>query len=140
MQREWSASMSISKKTRVVEYSPYKVVVSESSAEIGFYRTVLADSAFQEESLKDLDVSDLKALSRRLLHTMLYPAMIASVIEHEGFDSWPITFEEFANLPETFEARWETATYELNPHWRPQDLEDSSKEEDQKKVTKATPD
>jgi len=50
-----------------------------------------------------------------------YPDLIAAahkiiIDEVEGV----LTFDQFVALPEAFVIQWESAVYELNPHWLPQ--------------------
>lgn len=127
-------------KTQLIEYPDLNITltISESSARVGLYRTLLSDDAIREESLKaTLEEGPLgtQEISDRILHTVLYPAMIASVVEQTGFDHWPLTFQEFSEIPEGLEVLWETATFNLNPHWRPSDI---NIQEAEKKVTGST--
>lgn len=104
----------------VVEYNGIRLVVRSANVEIGMYRNMLADQARAEEAERgELPAGDLLEISRRVLHTMIYPSLIAATVEHEGID-WPITFDAFRELDEPFEAQWEKAVYALNPHWLPQ--------------------
>jgi len=123
------------KVTKVVKYEGYELTISVANAESGMYRTLLIEQAQAEESLeKD---TDLKALSRRLLHTILYPSMIAAVEEQKGFAEWPVSFTEFRKLPEPFMIEWEQAVFSLNGHWQPKLPEEPAKV--QKKAMKSTP-
>ena len=100
-----------------VTYESYTVTVRPATVAIGMYRSVLINQAVQEEG--EPGEGDLLVFSRRILHTMIYPSLIAATVKQEGFDHWPLTFEEFQELPEQFEAAWETAVYNHNQHWKP---------------------
>jgi hypothetical protein len=123
------------KVTKVVKHEGYELTIGIADAESGMYRTLLIEQAQSEEAeLKD---ADLKALSRRLLHTILYPSMIAAVLEQKGFEEWPMPFSEFRKLPEPFVMEWEQAVFSLNGHWQPKLPEEPAKV--QKKAMKSTP-
>lgn len=122
-------------KKKTVKYENYELTIGIANAESGMYRTLLIEQAQSEEAeLKD---TDLKALSRRLLHTILYPSMIAAVLEQKGFAEWPVPFGEFRQLPEPFVMEWEQAVFSLNGHWQPKLPEEPAKV--QKKAMKSTP-
>jgi hypothetical protein len=118
---------------KTIKYEGYELTVDVANAESGMYRTLLIEQAQAEEGET---MGDLKALSRRLLHTILYPSMIAATVEQKGFDIWPIPFDEYCKLPEMFMIEWETTVFELNKHWQPKVPE--SQETLQKKATKST--
>jgi hypothetical protein len=106
--------------TLPVEFDNIRLVVRSASVSVGLLRTLLTEQARKEEAARgDMADGDTVELSRRILHTMIYPSLIAAVVEHEGIDPWPPTFEQFAEFPEQLEAKWEKAVYELNPHWLP---------------------
>lgn len=119
---------------KVVKYEDYELTVGVANAESGMYRTLLIEQAQAEEGGV---MGDLKALSRRLLHTVLYPSMIAATEEWKGFDKWPISFDDYCKLPEPFVMEWEVAVFELNKHWQPKVPE--PEEVIQKKQTRSTP-
>jgi hypothetical protein len=120
--------------TKTVKFEEYELTIGIANAESGMYRTLLIEQAQAEESTS-LD-ADLKGLSRRLLHTVLYPSMVAAVLEQKGFAEWPIPFSEFRKLPEPFVIEWEQAVFSLNGHWQPKLPEEPAKV--QKKATKST--
>lgn len=118
----------------------YHLEISSSTAEVGIYRTLLAERVVEEENaLGEAPVGDLKKISRRILHTILFPAMIACVTAQSGFESWPPSFDEFCKIPEHFEMEWEEKTFRLNPHWKPQIPSEAQMEAYRKKVTSSTP-
>ncbi len=116
-----------------------QLVLSTATAEIGIYHTILADHAIQEEKASVEVLGDLKSISRRVLHTVLYPAMIACVINQSGFDHWPISFEEFCQVPESLEVPWEEMAYRLNPHWMIPSPTPEEEKDLRKKVTPTIP-
>jgi hypothetical protein len=101
-----------------IKFGQYKVVVQAATVSIGMYRSILINNAVQEEDAIAPVEGNLQYLARRILHTMIYPTLIAGTVEAEGFEHWPITFAEFAELPEEMEPLWENAVFELNPHWK----------------------
>jgi hypothetical protein len=122
-------------KVKVVKYEDYELTIGIANAESGMYRTLLIEQA-QAEEAEQKDV-DMKALSRRLLHTILYPSMIAAVQEQKGFAEWPVPFGEFRKLPEPCVIEWEQAVFALNGHWQPKLPEEPAKV--QKKRMNSTP-
>jgi hypothetical protein len=101
-----------------VTYENYSVTVRPATVAIGMYRSVLINQAVQEEG-EPSEGDDLQTFARRILHTMIYPSLIAATVKAEGFEHWPLTFSEFQELPEQFEASWEVAVYNHNQHWKP---------------------
>jgi hypothetical protein len=100
---------------------------------MGMLRSVLVGNASNGLNPADdsLDGDALSQTARWIMRRVLYPALIAATVEH-NFDHWPISFEEFQELPEPFEIAWEEATYDLNPHWRVR--KEAPTEADQKKA------
>src|SRR3990172_4408689 len=106
---------------RTITYEGYKVTVTVADAEMGMYRTLLIEQAQAEEDEAEKTAprseTNLKGFAKRLLHTILYPSLIAAVVDHEGFEIWPVPFTVFAKLPEPLVIEWETAVFDLNKHW-----------------------
>ena len=99
-------------KTEKIELGKYKITVAEATTLMGMRRTMLRlDGA---EKSKDIDDDAL-----RILQSITYPDLIATVTENKGFTEWPISFEAFLDLPERLTGKWEDAVYRLNPHWLP---------------------
>lgn len=46
-----------------------------------------------------------------------YPALVASVVEAEGFPHWPPTLDEFAALPAGLWDKWTEVTKRRCPDW-----------------------
>ncbi len=125
-------------ETKVVKYGKYRVVVGVATVLDGIRRTTLAAKAIAEEQSAG-ESNDMEYVLRRFAHTVVYPAMVASVKEQSGFDTWPIPFDEFCQLPDDFVLQWEAATYELNPHWSPQPpATEAEVEEKKRKARKST--
>lgn len=104
-------------KTREIVYEGFRVVVRPANYRIGLTRTLLMDQA-RRETPGEPDVSDAEALALAFGRVMLWPALVAPVVEHDGFDHWPPTADELLDMPEPFVSVWEQAVYALNPHWR----------------------
>ena len=101
------------------------VVVGEATYAMGLHRTLL----IQEQAEFTIDVSTPENRAKGLLLSLFYPSMIASVVEQEGFEVWPISRDDFVSLPEALMAEWEQATFELNPHWVPETPEKPEEED-----------
>jgi len=100
-------------KTRVIEYQDdelnVRLVVARANMQAGMCRTrlqLLAESA-------DDDNEDIKLLRR-----FSYPDVIAATVDVEGIP-WPLSFEDYVQLPERLGLLWERAVYDLNPSWLP---------------------
>src|SRR3989304_6351262 len=103
-----------------IEFGKYKIVVGEATTLMGMRRTMLrVDGIDKIEEVSDDGL--------RILYSITYPDLIAAVVENDGFSSWPISFEDFLELPERLTRQWETVVYRLNPHWQP-GFEDEEKE------------
>lgn len=61
---------------------------------------------------------DLAAIAESFGKCVLWPSLVAPVVEHAGFEHWPPTPDEFLALPEAFVLEWERTVYTLNPQWR----------------------
>ena len=100
-------------ETRIVERgeSPdrVRIVVARANVRRGMIRTRLKAEA-QQSGETDPDLL--------ILRLFTYPDLVASAIEIDGLD-WPMTFDTFLDLPETLVIDWESAAYDLNPHWLP---------------------
>lgn len=98
-------------RRKLVHWRGYRVVVSEASVMMGLERQRLVTEAKLDELPVEL----------QLLAVSSYPDCISCVIEHQGFEEWPVSFEVWGNeIPNKFVKQWEDAVYELNPHWLPQ--------------------
>jgi len=135
---------------RVVSYKDdeYDVTfeVVQSDGRRGMYRSLLRDEAISDlvKSRPDPVEGEIPApiseddnmwnMSDELLHVHFYPCMIAGTRQATGFSHWPITYVEYALLPEGMLIAWEEAIFGLNPQWKLKpDLDDNK---DLKKSTK----
>lgn len=122
------------------EESSYSVTVYKANTEMGMRKTLLEELA-QVDAAPVTDYKDIPSLSKRLVQTLLYPNLIACVIENEGFQQWPPSYEQFAGLPDKFVAEWERTVFEINAHWAPKpNLTKEQAEALQKKATNSTRD
>jgi len=103
-----------------VAHGDLSVTVTEATALVGMRRTRLKLEAHQADE-QDVD--------RRWLHELTYADLVACVVASDGFDPWPPVFDDFVELPDAFVVRWETAVYDLNPHWLPQKTEAAEKKD-----------
>ena len=100
-------------ETRVVEYGDgpdrVRIVVARANVRRGMIRTRLKAEA-QQAGETDPDLL--------ILRWITYPDLTASAIEVDGLE-WPMSFDQFLDLPEPLCIDWEAAAYDLNPHWIP---------------------
>lgn len=106
-------------KSLNIAHGNYNLTVSEANVLSGMRRSVL--KAKVENNPADDDAV-------RILRFLTYPDLISAVTENSGFEHWPPTFEQFLELPEALAEKWERAVYELNPHWRAGEDEQTSEE------------
>jgi len=117
-------------KTRVVEYQDDELdikltVAGPANTRRGMIRSLLIETEKarieQERSERNgsegTHIPDMGEVSENMLRTVYYPAFIAATIQAEGFEHWPISPEEFLELPEPLSIEWEKAVAELNPKW-----------------------
>lgn len=134
-------------KTISVEYQDddldIKLEIGEANVRMGMHRSLLIDKVTADLERSGNGASeDLEKAALDLLAVKFYPAFIAGVISHEGFDHWPVTFEEYIELPEMLCIKWENAVFTLNPHWAIslpvlEDLGDMPKDEREEAEKKA---
>lgn len=126
-------------KEKIVTYQSDELnvtlVISEATVRMNLLRTLLLEesSPLPKEDATETDQVIPPLLGRQMdsiLRVFLYPALISSVKSQMGFDHWPISYQEFCNLPDKLEVPWEEATFELNPHWQP-DMEPSEQEKEE---------
>lgn len=109
--------------TQVVEFEgdgvKARLTVAAATVRMGIERTIMQNGARRFEDEPGV----------ALLRRFTWPDLVASTVEGEieienggavkvrpVFD---LTFEEWLELPEALVISWETAVYELNPHWLP---------------------
>lgn len=111
------------------------LVIGKADIRMGLRRSLMIEKqqSLLEEKLVGLE-NALDMWAEASMRTVMYPSMVMSVVRQEGFDEWPIAFEEFASgIPEEFAITWEETVFKLNPHWIPQ-LDEESLEEARKKA------
>ena len=87
------------------------LTVVRATAKIGIDRYLLASKGnIENETETD------EAL--KILRLMLYPDLMVSTKDVTGI-KFPLTFEEFIELPEELINDWADAVYKCNPQWRP---------------------
>lgn len=88
---------------------------------------VLTDIAAQDDDSADDDPTAGNGHSPEILTLMagslaariLYPDLIACVVEADGLDVEALTVDAFLELPDRLINAWDAVVYELNPHWLP---------------------
>jgi hypothetical protein len=93
-------------KTEVV-YQDVRLVLSEASILISMRRYRLMEEA---RAVKESDPD------RAFLRESVYPNLVAATVEATGIP-WPLTFEEFVELPEALWDAWSLANRKVNKHW-----------------------
>lgn len=107
---------------QVVEYKGVRIVVQRATARIGTKRSVLSYRGAEQAAQDPEEVA--------VLRTITYPDLTAPVREASGtieleagrsvdFSSWPVSFEDFCELPDDLIWAWEKTVYDVNPHWSP---------------------
>jgi hypothetical protein len=105
--------------SKIVEYSgngiEARIVVSAANVLQGMKRTRLRNARGDLEG---------KAEEVIIASVFTYPDLMAAAreISISGIEGDP-TFDQFCQLPEAFVVQWESAVYDLNPHWLPQDTD-----------------
>lgn len=125
--------MGLREKTITYEHEnlgEIELVVGEASVLMGMARTRLS---MMGRAAKEEDPD------RALLLTFSYPDVIAATKSAEGLPSWPLSFDDFLELPESLLVEWEAVVYELNPGWLLTGQKEDG-EEAQKKATSSTED
>lgn len=110
--------MAIERKTQAIEYGGYKIVVSEATTLQGMRRTMMRIKA-ADENAKDDEGPNAADDGIKILRSITYPDLMSVVVDSEGFELWPISFDVFLNLPDALVGEWERVAYDLNPHWLP---------------------
>lgn len=109
-------------KTKLIEFDngdvQARIEVGEATVLMGARRSRLR---FEADGENDPD--------RKLVRLFVYPDLIAAAkaINVSGIDGVP-TFDQFLQLPEALVAQWESATFDLNPHWLPSEPDEKKAE------------
>jgi hypothetical protein len=91
------------------------VTVCPATYRMGLRRTLLMEQ--ERKAIKDKGEVEVD-LASSVGASMIYPTLIAAVVDHAGFDAWPPTSDQVMDMPEGFVMVWEKAAYECNPQWR----------------------
>jgi hypothetical protein len=107
---------------QVVEYHndewDVRLVVTQATVREGVTRTIRQQVARSEVGDTPPDPKlDPVGFGLYVLQVMTLPDLLAATIEQSGLPSWPLSFEDFLTLPDSFNSEWEQAVYKLNPHW-----------------------
>lgn len=108
-------------KEQIIEVRGYTFKVVEATMRHGIERGLLI--ADGQQAVKD-DPKMHRSL--QVLRLYLYPDLIAVT------EDCPITFEEFASMPDECYTPWSNAVYELNPHWQIKDPKKVAKDAEKK--------
>jgi len=146
--------------TKTVEYlvegdeaeaTSIRLVIGQATVLMGMKRAVLQGSAEswvasqRAEVLGDIQTDDdptagnghrpeiLVLMAGSLAARILYPDLIACVVEADGLDVGGLTVDAFLELPDRLTGAWEAVVYELNPHWLPGPRADTQAEADAEK-------
>lgn len=102
-------------RTLTVTHKDQTVVVGAATVRQGMERTQLRlEGRKVEESDTGLSI----------LRLFTYPDLAAATVSATGIP-WPLTFEQFLELPDALVGQWEKAVYALNPHWLPPEAENT---------------
>lgn len=96
---------------KVISLNGYSVTITEATALQGMRHSLLRENTA---------IANTDDEATRIFKRFFYPAMVASVTDHSGFEVWPPSFDQVADLPDKFAVEWMDAAWELNPHWKPQ--------------------
>jgi hypothetical protein len=102
-------------QSRVVTYQNGELTVKLTVVAASILVSV-ARSLLRTDASKALDANPDAPQAVRILHRWTYPDLIAATVAAEGIP-WPLSFDDFAALPEELGDLWSRAVYELNPHW-----------------------
>lgn len=108
-------------KTKTITTEDITLTVSEASVMMGTRRGVLRGDAMRTEVENERPEA-------WLLRVITFPDLVAATTDATGID-WPLTFDDFCDLSETFVNQWTDAVYALNPHWRPTKAGEEEKNE-----------
>lgn len=111
----------------VVEFGSAKITIGRATGLVGMQRSLLA---YRDAEKNRADEPE----ANKIFRSITYPDLVAPVLSAEGtvaiFDDqgeeiqvdlsqWPPTLEEVMQFPDELIYTWESAVYQLNPHWDP---------------------
>jgi hypothetical protein len=105
--------MSKKQQTLTIELedeSPVILTIERATARMGvarFQMMLAGDEANKTETDEAL----------KPLRLITYPDCITATVKAEGIP-WPLSFADFADLPEQVVNQWIEAVYQVNPQWR----------------------
>ena len=94
----------------ILDDAEVTITVVRASAKIGIERYLLANKGVEENKTEPSE-------ALKILRVMLYPDLTVATIKVTGMP-YPLTFEEFVELPEDLVTLWSEAVYKCNPQWR----------------------
>lgn len=110
----------LKRKSKTITYGGFVFTVEQASLQMGLKRELLHQATNRN------NVESLETLAIKLT----YPDVSVAVVKVEGDLNWPLSIDEYSELPEDLCSQLERATYELNPTW---DVIRSDPAEDKKK-------
>lgn len=96
-------------RVKIIKRDGLAVEVRTASVLMGVRRVLV---------LRDLKVEEEGDEALRYLK-VLYANLISCSSPIDGFGEWPIGFDKFCELPETFVTEWASAVFEINRDWDP---------------------
>lgn len=94
----------------ILDDAEVAITVVRASAKIGIERYLLASKGAEENKNENSE-------ALKILRLMLYPDLTVATTEVTGMP-YPLTFDEFIELPEDLINVWAEAVYKCNPQWR----------------------
>lgn len=95
------------------------VTVARANALMGMQRSIASYEGVKDEIDQEAPgPANPQQQAARVLRSVTYPDLTACTVEARGIP-WPLTFEDFCELPDDFIVHWERAAYQVNPHWNP---------------------
>lgn len=119
-----------------VDGQAVRLTVTRATTLTGTRRSILIYKAMEEmqKAKEDGQPPDDAIM---VLKTSTYPTIVAGTKQAEGIP-WPLSFDQFCELPDRLVFEWESAIFELNPHWNPAGDIEAEKAEQEKKVSTST--
>ncbi len=123
--------MSEKQKTLTLTLDDKQVALTivRATARVGVERYLLTSAGVEANKSEPSE-------ALKILHLTLYPDLISATSSVDGL-TWPLTFDEFVELPEEFVNSWADAVYAMNTTWRPAAIPaEGSVEATEKKIVK----
>lgn len=104
------------KQIKTLQYDldgqPVKITVKRASVRVGLQRQSAMAKASELIDKEETDMSE----AEKMLYFFLYPTIVCSTDTVVGM-AWPMSIDEFMELPDVLVSRWSTLAQEVNPHW-----------------------